>query len=186
VPVLAAPPALGQTFTYTGAEQSYLVPSGVAAVNVVASGAPGGGGTVVTGGRGAVVSAEVPIPQGQTVLYVEVGGTGTGFNGGGLPNGGDASDIRLLPRTAAGSINSRVIVAAGGGGDGNMRVATPGALAAAVAGEAVLEPPPRVAMGGKATLPRRARTANRARLVREVTALLEAEGAGTTGAAAAV
>jgi hypothetical protein len=114
-----APVAGAQVFSYAGAEQSYLVPSGVTTVHVVAVGAPGGGGTQITGGRGAVVSADLPIPQGQTVLYVEVGGTGAGFNGGGAPNGGDASDVRLLPRAAADSINSRVLVAAGGGGDGN-------------------------------------------------------------------
>lgn len=119
VVMAAAPAAFAQVFSYTGVEQSYLVPSGVTSVHVVAVGAPGGGGTQITGGRGAVVSADLPVPQGQTVLYVEVGGTGAGFNGGGSPNGGDASDVRLLPRAAADSINSRVIVAGGGGGVGN-------------------------------------------------------------------
>jgi hypothetical protein len=114
----AAPAALAQVFSYTGAEQSYVVPTGVTAVQIVAVGAPGAGVPQVPGGRGAVVSAELPIPQGQAVLYVEVGGTGVGFNGGGS-DGGDASDVRLIPRAADGSINSRVIVAGGGGGDGN-------------------------------------------------------------------
>lgn len=117
-----APAASAQIFTYTGAEQSYVVPRGVSEVHVVAVGAPGAdapGPAGIVGGRAAGVSADLPIPTGQSVLYVEVGGTGVGFNGGGAPNGGDASDVRLLPRTDPNSIGSRVIVAAGGGGAGN-------------------------------------------------------------------
>jgi hypothetical protein len=67
---------------------------------------------------GAVVSADLPIPQGQTMLYVEVGGSGGGFNGGGTRNGGDASDVRLVPRAQPGSLSSRAVVAGGGGGSG--------------------------------------------------------------------
>ena len=74
----AAPTAFAQVFTYTGAEQSYTVPAGVTVVHVIAVGAPGGGGTQVTGGRGAVVAADLQIPLGQTVLYLDVGGTGVG------------------------------------------------------------------------------------------------------------
>ena len=113
----AAPAAaLGQVFSYTGAEQTYVVPAGVTQVHVVVDGASGGFVASVGGGLGAEVSADLPIPAGQTVLYVEVGGTGDGFNGGGAPNGGDASDVRLLPRAQSDSLNSRVIVAGGGGG----------------------------------------------------------------------
>lgn len=113
--------AHGQTFSYTGSEQSYLIPAGVAEVHIVAAGAPGKGPAAgpITAGLGAVVSADVPIPMGQVVLYVEVGGSGTGFNGGGAPNGGDASDVRLVARDAAGSVDSRILVAAGGGGNGS-------------------------------------------------------------------
>lgn len=68
------------------------------------------------------------------VLYVEVGGPGAatntnnaepgGFNGGAPANGyagggGGASDVRLQPSSASGSLGSRVLVAAGGGGAGS-------------------------------------------------------------------
>ena len=120
----AAPAAaLGQVFSYTGTEQTYVVPAGVTQVHVVVDGASGGFVASVGGGLGAEVSADLPIPAGQTVLYVEVGGTGDGFNGGGAPNGGDASDVRLLPRAQSDSLNSRVIVAGGGGGSGLLRPA---------------------------------------------------------------
>ena len=69
--------AVAQTFSYTGGEQSYLVPAGVTTLHVVVVGAPGGqepGVTSLPAGLGAVVSADLPIPLGQTVLYVEVGG----------------------------------------------------------------------------------------------------------------
>ena len=115
---IAAPSASGQAYAYTGSEQIYIVPAGTTLLHVVAVGAPGGRGSFAQGSMGAVVSADLPVPQGQGVLYVEVGGTGDGFNGGGIPDGGDASDVRLIGRAQSGSVDSRVIVAGGGGGAG--------------------------------------------------------------------
>ena len=115
--------AFGQVFSYTGGEQSYVVPPGATQVRVVVVGAPGNGGSRLPEESGAVVSADLPIPAGQLVLYVEVGGDGIAayppvraFNGGGASAGGGASDLRLMPLSQPGSINSRVIVAGGGGG----------------------------------------------------------------------
>ncbi len=77
------------TFSYTGGEQTYVVPAGVHGLSVTAIGAPGGGPVSggLAAGRGAVVSGVVDVTPGQ-VLYVEVGGTGGspigGFNGGGV------------------------------------------------------------------------------------------------------
>ena len=119
------------TFSFIGGQQTYTVPPGVSAVTIVATGAPGGGpSSVLPAGRGAVVSAIVPVTPGE-VLYVEVGGIGGhsagGFNGGGSGatntdvrlsefGGGGASDVRLVSSSAGGSLDSRVLVAAGGGG----------------------------------------------------------------------
>jgi hypothetical protein len=87
---------------------------------------------------GAAVAADVPVTAGQ-LLYIEVGGIGSdgsmaihgpgGFNGGG--NGGDgtnllggggggggASDVRTVSRSEVTSINSRLVIASGGGGSG--------------------------------------------------------------------
>jgi hypothetical protein len=129
--------ASATTFTYTGAEQSYVVPDGVHAVHIKAVGGEGamspgtatGPFTPEPGGFGSVAAANFPVHPGET-LYVEVGGNATGtaggFNGGGNGDssgvqgggGGGASDVRLSSRAAPLSLFSRMIVAAGGGGGG--------------------------------------------------------------------
>lgn len=131
-----------QTFTFTGAEQEYVVPAGITSMSTQVVGAAGGTrtGNNRPAGRGAVVTGQFAVTPGET-LFVEVGGTGTawtaggvpapgGFNGGGTAptyfqpdwfdlggaGGGGASDVRRLSSAAAGSLESRLIVAGGGGG----------------------------------------------------------------------
>jgi hypothetical protein len=117
-----APPA-SQTFTYTGAQQTFVVPAGVTSITVDAYGAQGGSNSPATninfGGR---VQADVPVTPGSTI-YIYVGQQATGltggFNGGGNgetagKGGGGASDIRIGGTT----LNDRVLVAGGGGGGG--------------------------------------------------------------------
>ena len=131
----AAEPAVAQVteFSYTSGEQTYTVPAGVTEVSINAIGAAGGtatlSGQTYPGGSGAIVSGVVDVTPGET-LYVEVGGTGGnpsgGFNGGGngavgagasWVGGGGASDVRTLPMSAGViSLDSRLIVAGGGGG----------------------------------------------------------------------
>jgi hypothetical protein len=115
-------------FSFTGGEQTLVVPSGVTGVAIDAVGASGGGSV---GGAGGTVSATVAVMPGAT-LYVEVGGVGTsgagGFNGGGVPGtgasgggaggGGGASDVRTVCLSCANSLASRLVVAGGGGGSG--------------------------------------------------------------------
>lgn len=115
------------TFNFTGAQQSFTVPSGVTTITVDAQGAQGG----ANGGLGGRAVATIPVTPGE-VLEVWVGGRPTqeigpgGFNGGGAvviepcgsgPSyswpGGGASDIRR----GSGYAN-RLIVAGGGGGQG--------------------------------------------------------------------
>jgi hypothetical protein len=131
--------------TAINAEQTFVVPTGVSSVRVVAVGASGGhgdlgaalGGVGGAGGVGAVVSGDLRVTAGST-LYVIVGGTGGqggpsragGFNGGGgsllAPNssagggGGGASDVRSCSSLASvcDTLASRLLVAAGGGGGG--------------------------------------------------------------------
>src|SRR5206468_9149869 len=135
------------TFTYTGDEQQYAVPPGASAVKITTVGAPGGAipdpvyGSI-PGGFGAGVTATVPVAPGTTTLYVEVGGSrswscdgsAAAFNGGGSTpfvsgqcagaGGGGASDVRTtsiatVPDSALTADNdSRLVVAAGGGGAG--------------------------------------------------------------------
>nr|WP_246324744.1 fibronectin type III domain-containing protein [Petropleomorpha daqingensis] len=126
-----------QFFSYTGGEQTFVVPDGVTSIHVLAVG--GHGGEVeqsppIRGGSGAVVEADADVAPGQT-LYVNVGGNGVaaqpttavglvpgGFNGGGAGSnsggsgGGGASDVRTTSRMASESLESRVLVAGGGGG----------------------------------------------------------------------
>lgn len=141
----AAPQTIPQSFIATGQEQSFQVPSGVYEVQVQAVGAPGAAGLgdedalPAAGGLGAEVSGTVDVIPGET-LYVEVGmpggaakasgsapggwngGGGSGTGGGG---GGGASDVRTcsmaqLNCSGRGTLESRVIVAAGGGGGGSV------------------------------------------------------------------
>jgi len=142
----SAAAATTTTFTYTGAEQTYSVPAGATAVVITAVGAPGSkapglpGEDSENGGKGASVTATVPVPAGTTTLYVEVGGAGIGstlgcdgngrraFNGGSASSsaggGGGASDVRTtsigtVPNSGLTAANdSRLVVAGGGGGGG--------------------------------------------------------------------
>ena len=116
-------PSGSQTFTFTGAQQTFTVPNGVTSISVDAYGAQGGSNSPSTntnyGGR---VQADITVTPGATI-YVYVGGqpnglTG-GFNGGGNgesggQGGGGASDLRIGGTT----YNDRVIVAGGAGGGG--------------------------------------------------------------------
>ncbi len=120
--------AATQTFHFTGAEQTFTVPTEVSSLHVVAIGGTGGDAGAA-GGAAAAVSADLPVTPGE-VLYVEVAGNGDsaadggagGFNGGGAAGAGDAaggggaSDLRTLPRSAGLFPDPRLMVAAGGGG----------------------------------------------------------------------
>jgi hypothetical protein len=140
VDAAAAPPARSAagstalTFSPEGREQTYVVPRSVRLLSVVAAGAPGQYYTFGTaplpvgGGYGARVIGDLDVSGGE-VLYVEVGGIGGtqfgGFNGGGAGGGGDASDVRTCSTSAApcpdgsrDSLDSRLLIAGGGGAPG--------------------------------------------------------------------
>ena len=131
-----------QTFNYTGAMQTFIVPAGVTSIDVDVYG--GAGGTSYNGGIGGAggrVQSTLVVVPGQT-LNLYVGGVGQngnntggpvlgGYNGGGDGNsvfsafgggGGGASDIRFTPYTLA----DRILVAGGGGGAGSDGGATNG------------------------------------------------------------
>jgi hypothetical protein len=141
VPSSSAPTLIGpvqtphkkdsQKFKYTGKEQSFMVPTGVTEVTVVAKGASGGGAASgsyeAAPGLGGSLKAIIPVTPGE-LLIIYVGGEGGhgygGFNGGGAPGnsegysgsgGGGASDVRQGGTT----LSNRVFVAGGGGGKGS-------------------------------------------------------------------
>jgi hypothetical protein len=121
-----------KTFHYTGKKQTFIVPTGVTRLTVVARGGEGGGFAYYpsgnTPGFPGRVYAIIRVRPGDK-LYVFVGGSGTrgGFNGGGAGGsrkgsggtyagnpGGGASDVRV----GGDALTDRIIVAAGGGGAG--------------------------------------------------------------------
>jgi hypothetical protein len=133
------------TYTWTGSQQGFTVPSYVRNVHVTAIGAAGGNDGLLLGGAGGSASDWLKVRPGE-MLYVEVGGPGAnasltfgangqpgGFNGGGNgsasdpltsapASGGGASDVRtrnggIDPATTG--LSSRLIVAGGGGGAAN-------------------------------------------------------------------
>jgi hypothetical protein len=131
---------VSQSFSYSGGEQTYVVPAGITSVAVSATGGSGGNGANSTGGLAAVATGELTVTPGET-LYVEVGGVGGagnlsaatvagGFDGGaagasGAAGGGGASDVRTCSSAAVScsdgspsSLASRLLVAGGGGGAG--------------------------------------------------------------------
>jgi hypothetical protein len=84
-PPMAAPGALdahgkrhSQTFEYTGAKQTFVVPNGVTRVTVTAYGASGGASySRGVSGLGGLVKASIPVTPAGT-LTVVVGGVGGG------------------------------------------------------------------------------------------------------------
>lgn len=110
------------TYSYTGTEQTYVVPVGVTTIIVDAYGAQGGANWVSNDNFGGHVKAELAVTPG-TTIFVYVGeqpnGIVGGWNGGGNgetagQGGGGASDIRIGGNT----LTDRVVVAGAGGGGG--------------------------------------------------------------------
>lgn len=122
-----------ETFKYTGAVQTFVVPEDVLSIVVDAYGAQGGAGDDrfrAYGGKGGHARARIAVTPGER-LDIHVGGAGFttddaaagGYNGGGGVRkvqgfarggtGGGASDVRRGP-----DLRDRLIVAAGGGGGG--------------------------------------------------------------------
>jgi Glycine rich protein/Secretion system C-terminal sorting domain/Bacterial Ig-like domain (group 2) len=116
-------------FSYTGAVQTYTVPTGITIMAVDVSAASGGLGLYGAGGCGGNVVCTLAVTPGQ-VFYVYTGGRGQdyntssvaklgGFNGGAntgaypyMGGGGGASDLR----TGGTALSNRWVVAGGGGG----------------------------------------------------------------------
>lgn len=110
------------------------------------------------GGRGGYIEATIMVAPGAT-LYVYVGGWGKTFNGGGYGgkagrlsiNGGGGTDVRLENGGPTGSTNleSRLVVAGGGGAGGNCRPSCPGGAGGGFTGQKGQFPNP----GGRNQVP---------------------------------
>jgi Bacterial Ig-like domain len=123
-PAVASAGTAAVTFTDPG-EHAFRVPQGlVGALHIDAIGAAGqdasSQGFQARGGIGALVSGNLAVTSGG--LYAEVGVGGGGFVEGFAYPGGGASDVRRCPVAASfcpgasSSLQSRVLVAGGGGG----------------------------------------------------------------------
>ncbi|HEX4751406.1 MAG TPA: hypothetical protein VH268_00805 [Solirubrobacterales bacterium] len=125
----------GQTYA-AGSTSDFAVPAGVRSIQVHAVGGRGAAKSGKQGGLAAAVSGALEVEPGE-LLWAVVGGNATGSeggsNGGGSGGisalgeavgggGGGASDIRTVDPTfdpfGAPSLESRLIIAAGGGGAG--------------------------------------------------------------------
>ena len=104
-------------------ERCYTVPADVSRLAIRAVGGKGGDASDAAGGMGAVVTGDLPVTAGET-LYVEVGANAAWSHGSAGAGGGLASDVRTVscgsPCKLLGepSLDSRLLVAAGGGGGG--------------------------------------------------------------------
>jgi len=128
---VALPESGSQTFSYTGAQQSFTIPSGISTITIKIWGAQGGSDPYNrgNGGHGGYSTGSLSVSPGAT-LYIFVGQEGSnasshnssglagGWNGGGRGGsssgapGGGASDVR----SGGNALSNRVIVAGGGGG----------------------------------------------------------------------
>lgn len=136
LPTTDSTTVVNESFGYTGSTQWHHPPDGVTAMDLVAIGGWGASLSGRAGGRPAKVAARVAVePLGS--LYLMVAGNGRGgvngeggFNGGGSGaaagwaiaaggGGGGASDARTIPTGWEGTLESRLLVAAGGGGAGS-------------------------------------------------------------------
>ena len=126
-----------QTFSYTGSQQTYTIPSNVRSLKLEVWGAQGGYRSSSTyGGKGGYsIGTYNDVTPGQT-LYVHVGGSGNsgtssssiyagGYNGGGYRygyhGGGGATHIATasgLLKSLTSNRDAVLIVAGGGGSDG--------------------------------------------------------------------
>ena len=109
-----------QVFTYTGSNQTFIVPAGVTSLTIKMWGAGGAGGFYGIGGTGAYVTGTLTVTPGQTLtIVVGQGGsinyTST-FGGGGA--GGNASGGSGGGRSAIRNGSIEIITAGGGGGGG--------------------------------------------------------------------
>lgn len=134
-----------QVFNYTGANQTFVVPTWVSMLTVEMCGAQGGNTPWVQGGQGGMVQCSMPVTPGETLVLVA--GGQNGFNGGGAAgivnaglasavagNGGGKStiyrglalwpsDVRAVAGGGGGAGGSSVIDAYGGLGGGLTGVA---------------------------------------------------------------
>jgi hypothetical protein len=119
-------PTVTTTYTYVSAAyQNFTPPTGVTSINIILSGAGGGGGPDRPGGAGGYVSGTLAVtPNIQLTLLIGQGGAGaiTSASGSATWGGGGSSTSFAAPgggRTAIILSGNDLATAGGGGGGGN-------------------------------------------------------------------
>ena len=118
------PPASAQIFSYTGSNQTYVVPSGAISLTVHLWGAGGGSGFGGSGGAGAYVQGNLIVTPGSSLTIIV--GQGGSYNGGATYGNGGQSSIQYGYNGGKGSgggrsaiqLSGTELVNAGGGGGG--------------------------------------------------------------------
>jgi hypothetical protein len=124
--------SISQTFSYTGATQTFTVPTGVTSLTVSLSGAGGGGGGgFVAGGKGGLVTGTLSVSQTQVLTLVLGQGGSCGTNSAAATfGGGGAGGTSVNSRSSSGGGYSGIfssstltqgnslVIAGGGGGTG--------------------------------------------------------------------
>ena len=134
-------------FEFTGADQAFVVPSGVSSLAVTVYGAQGEASWIATpGGRGGMASGTISTSPGTvyTVTVGAMGGDGTSYGGGGRagtstrPPGGDGGGLSALWSGPSFTADAALLVAGGGGGSSGSLGGAPsgGAGGGAVGGRA--------------------------------------------------
>lgn len=119
--IAATATANNQVFSYTGADQSWVVPSGVYTITVKAWGAGGAGGTAGTGGGGGYSSDILTVTPGTTVT-VKVGRGGQINSGDGALYGEGGYSVQAGGGGGYAMVTNgtwEVYAGGGGGGGGN-------------------------------------------------------------------
>ncbi len=138
-----------QTFTYTGAEQLFTVPSNISRIKVTMWGGGGAGGTAGTGGAGGFAQGIVTVAPGDIVKVIVGSGGALSVSRGLTPSynyGGGAEGASIYGSRLAGSGGGRSAIrlnngtddvltaGAGGGGSGDTGSAVNGGAGGGLTG----------------------------------------------------
>lgn len=111
--VTSPTPSGARTLSYTGANQSFVVPAGVTSLRVKLWGGGGGGGGKAAGGGAGHANATISVTAGETLTVVVGGGGSAGNGNSGVRRGGGGGGATAILR------GTTVLAVAGGGGGGS-------------------------------------------------------------------
>lgn len=111
------------SFTYSGSDQTFVVPSGATSLTVKMWGAGGGGGYGMTGGGGGFTSGTLAVSAGQVLTFIVGRGgayqsTATTYGGGGGGGGATYTGSGGGRSTIRNSSGTELMTVGGGGGGG--------------------------------------------------------------------